>query len=213
MNILFQPTYAALLLLGACSIFFPSCGKDDDDDIRQDAVTISVKAIDLGLSVKWANCNVGASSPEQYGGLYGWADPTGTKTSENDDDYYSISNSSSNISGTSYDIAHVKWGDGWRLPTLTEQTELFTQCSWTWITYHSVNGYKVIGPNRNSIFLPAAGYRDGCYVSYQGLSGSYWPGTIKSGRITYLYLDSNDAHFANGIGYPHYGLSVRPVTE
>jgi hypothetical protein len=91
--------------------------------------------------VKWASCNVGASNPEEYGGYYGWADPTGTKTSTNVDDYPSA-NPPSNISGTEYDIARAKWGGNWRLPTKAEVQELIDSCTWTWTTQNGVNGYE-----------------------------------------------------------------------
>ena len=79
--------------------------------------------VDLGLSVKWAAYNVGASSPEEYGGLYGWADPTGEKKATNSSD--SLSGTPPfNISGTQYDIARAKWGEKWRLPTQQELKEL-----------------------------------------------------------------------------------------
>jgi len=197
-----------------CNINISSCGSNDEDTgYDTDAVTISVKAIDLGLSVKWANCNVGAYYPEQYGGLYGWADPTGTKTSSNNNVYPS-SNPPPNTCGTKYDIAREKCGGSWRLPTHTEQTELRTQCSWTWTTYHGINGYKVVGPNGNSIFLPAAGCRNGMDIYSQGLGGFYWSGTLCTcySSIAYgLYFrHSNVYWYYNDRSY---GQSVRPVTE
>lgn len=170
------------------------------------------KVVDLGLSVKWGGWNVGASVPEEYGGLYGWADPTGANTSKNNSDYPS-KKPPKNISGTQYDIARAKWGGGWRLPTLSEIRELKAQCKWTWITYKGIKGYKVTGPNGNSIFLPAAGYRGGAEVDRRGAYGGYWSGT--------LYDGSGDAgclsFSSGGVGwygdYRYYGLSVRPVTD
>ena len=157
------------------------------------------RMVDLGLSVKWANCNVGASSPEEYGGLYGWGDPTGENRSTNLDDYPSA-NPPNNISGTRYDIARAKWGGSWRLPTLEEFEELHSKCKWElkwdrvmvrerkWIFfevdrevetgYKGVNGYKVTGPNGNSIFFPAAGNRYGEDVYYRGSRGDYWSGSL-----------------------------------
>lgn len=83
----------------------------------------TTQIVDLGLSIKWAGWNIGASAPEELGGLYGWGDPTGTKVSGNDDEYPS-KNPPINICGTKYDIAHVQWGNGWRLPTKKEIEEL-----------------------------------------------------------------------------------------
>lgn len=126
-------------------------------------------AIDLGLpsGTKWACCNVESSSPEGYGGYYAW----GETEEKSDYDRYTykyynditgyIINIGSNISGTQYDVAHVKWGGSWRMPTKDEIEELVNNCTWKWTTYNGVNGQLVTAPNGNSIFLPAAGNRLG----------------------------------------------------
>lgn len=185
------------------------------------------KAVDLGLSVKWASYNVGAESPEDYGGYYAWGETeeksnyswdTYKYWSDRDGDGYvegsEITNIGSNISGTSYDVAHVKWGGSWRMPTLDEIKELCNKCSWEWTSVNGVSGQKVTGPNGNSIFLPAAGARDGTEVYRRGSFGFYWSGTLGE-----LYSDSayglcftSDAHdwFSH---YRYDGLTVRPVTE
>ena len=144
-------------------------------------------AVDLGLSVKWASCNVGAESPEEYGDYFAWgeteeksnydwetykwwSDANGDGQSE-ENEMIDIGN---NISGTKYDVAHVKWGGGWRIPTKNEIQELVDRCSWKMTIYSEVNGYLVTGPNGNSIFLPAAGDNK----SYNGHSGYYWASTV-----------------------------------
>lgn len=144
-------------------------------------------AVDLGLSVKWASCNVGAESPEEYGDYFAWgeteeksdydwetykwwSDANGDGQSE-ENEMIDIGN---NISGTKYDVAHVKWGGGWRMPTKNEIQELVDKCSWKMTIYSEVNGYLVTGPNGNSIFLPAAGDNK----SYNGHSGYYWASTV-----------------------------------
>lgn len=171
------------------------------------------KLIDLGLSVKWAAYNVGASSPEGYGGLYGWADPTGEKTSTNNDDYPS-SNPPKNISGTPYDIARAKWGGNWRLPKHEEFVELEKRCNWKWIKYKGVIGYLVTGPNGNRIFLPAAGWRNGVRnVANRGSYGYYWSGTLESSDIAYylvFYCFSRDPSYYSSRSC---GYSVRPVSD
>ena len=101
-------------------------------------VTPSEKAgepIDLGLSVKWASWNVGASSVEEYGGLYGWGDPTGTATGKGP----GVS-AGGEISGTEYDIAQAKWGDSWRMPTKAEMEELLNKCIKTTATRNGISG-------------------------------------------------------------------------
>jgi hypothetical protein len=161
--------------------------------------------------VKWASCNVGAVSPEGYGGYYGWADPIGTKTSTNVDDYPSA-NPPSRISGTEYDIARAKWGGSWRMPTQAEQQELIDSCTWTWTTQNGVNGYKVAGKNGNSIFLPAAGLRNGTGMHYVGTGGYYWSGTLNGSDANRAYYSYFGSDYHNVGAYDRsYGFSVRPI--
>src|SRR5574344_1491031 len=153
------------------------------------------KAIDLGLSVKWASCNVGASSPEGYGGYYAWGE-TEEKSdyTESTYKYYDSKNNKyiyigSSVSGTQWDVAHVKCGASWRMPTADELKELCQKCTWQETTYNGVNGWLVAGPNGDSIFLPAAGRRIGTDVYRRGLSGDYWSATKKGGDYVVYCLD------------------------
>ena len=185
-----------------------------------------VHAVDLGLSVKWACCNVGADVPEGYGGYYAWGE-TEEKSDYDWDTYqYYIDtdgdwqdrwqNIGSNISGTSYDVAHVKWGDGWRMPTLAEIQELCEKCSWEWTSVNGVWGEKVTGPNGNSIFLPAAGIRYGTEIRGRGSGGNYWSGTLgEDGNYGAYCLDFSiyGSGYWNDWNSRDYGLTVRPVTE
>ena len=173
-------------------------------------------AIDLGLSVKWASCNVGADSPEEYGGYYAWGE-TETKDEYSENTYLYYQNKyvdlGADISGTEYDVAHVKWSDGWRMPTLDEINELCYNCSWNWTTQNGVNGYKVTGPNGNSIFLPAAGNRYGTEVGYRGSYGVYWSGTLhenNSNNAYCFYFLSDDHGWYSDLNR-FYGHTVRPV--
>ena len=145
------------------------------------------KPVDLGLSVKWASFNVGASKPEEYGGLYGWGDVTGRKTST-DNDQYPTANPPKNISGTKYDIARKKWGKSWRLPTRKEQKELLEKCKWRKSNYKGVKGYTVTGPNGNKIFLPAVGGRIKNKTYYQVDGADYWSGTLSANKEEAYYL-------------------------
>ena len=111
------------------------------------------QAVDLGLSVKWSKFNYGASSSTEIGGYYLWGDPTGTAVIMQ----YS-GPSQTTICGTDYDIVHKKWGGNWRLPTKSEASELYNKCKWEKTTLNGIAGFKVIGPNGNSIFMPATGY-------------------------------------------------------
>ena len=190
------------------------------------------EAIDLGLpsGTKWANMNVGASAPEEYGGYYAWgeteekndyswstykwcngSDDTMTKYCI-DSDYGTVDNKT--VLGPEDDVAHVKWGGSWRMPTLDEQDELRNNCTWTWTTQNGVNGYNVTGPNGNSIFLPAAGSSYGTEKYDIELCGGYWSSSLYSDN-SYSALSLN---FYNGCydkGYVNrcHGRIVRPVSE
>ncbi len=168
--------------------------------------------VDLGLSVKWATCNVGASSPTGYGSYFAWGE-TSTKSEYTTDNSTTYGKDLGSIAGNSnYDVARAKWGGSWRLPTASEIDELKSKCKYEWTTQGSVNGYKVTGPNGNSIFLPAAGYRYGSSLSYQGSRGYYWSSTPDgTGNACSLYFYSGD--FSRDWYGRFYGFSVRPVSE
>ena len=169
--------------------------------------------VDLGLSVKWATCNVGASSPKEYGDYYAWGE-TSTKSSYDKHNCETWEKEIGDIGGTSRDVARVKWGGSWRMPTEAEFEELLNKCTWTWTTRNGVNGYKVTGSNGNSIFLPAAGCRDGTSLYYWEEYGRYWsssPGGSDTQFAYHLYFYSS-YHSSRWL-YRYYGLTVRPVTE
>lgn len=169
--------------------------------------------VDLGLSVRWASFNVGASKPEEYGGLYGWGDATGRKTSTSNADYPS-QNPPREISGTEYDIARAKWGGDWRLPTRAEQQELVDNAVWKKATLNGVAGYTVTGRNGNSIFLPAVGGRIGNKLHYQVDGADYWSGTLSDdpGRAYYIYYYIGEDPTVGTLPR-HYGFAVRAVIE
>lgn len=179
------------------------------------------KVVDLGLSVYWASCNVGANSPEEIGGYYAWGEVE-EKDFYGDNYAYSTSETSfqdigTDISGTQYDVAKMKWGDAWRMPTLTEWNELKNNCSWSWTNQSGVNGVKITGPNGNSIFLPAGGRKYGD----RGLRdfneyGCYWTSTLSSNVGTnssaefFLFYSSGKAIEGRN---RFNGMAVRPVTN
>ena len=182
-------------------------------------------AVDLGLSVKWATCNVGATSPEDYGNYYAWGETT-TKTSYDEDNYqhwvdyngdghlddgeFTIN---TDISGTRYDAARANWGGSWRLPTKSEFDELIDKCTWTWTKLNGVDGYEVKSKkNGNSIFLPAAGNCSGDTPHYQGSYGFYWSSTTNDTYSACNLSFFSGRHYTSR--YDRYlGQSVRPVAE
>ena len=190
------------------------------------------EAIDLGLpsGIKWASCNVGASSPEEFGGYYAWGETEEKKDYSlgtykwcngsydsmtkycTDSDYGTVDGKTT--LDPEDDVAHVKWGGNWRMPTNEEMGELIDNCTWKWTTFNGVNGYKVTGPNGYSIFLPAAGYRRGTGVNDSGSDGDYWSGSLGGYYCNVAYgLDfSSDNHGRSYYGRD-LGLTVRPVSE
>ena len=124
-------------------------------------------AVDLGLSVRWANMNLGATSETESGWLVGWGDVSGQNESKNLK-WYPVLQPTADIVGFGNDIIKKYWAtetDPWRMPTDEELQELVDNCEWAWDS--EKNGFTVTG-NNNSIFLPAAGSRDGSAVSGQG---------------------------------------------
>lgn len=168
--------------------------------------------VDLGLTsgTLWAKCNVGASSPSDYGNYYAWGETT-TKSE------YTESNYTSNPTTLPLDkdAARANWGGNWRMPTTGEFTELNNECIWTWTTMSRKEGYKVTSKkNGNIIFLPAAGYYYDSLNS-AGSLGCYWSSSLYSSNTSYAYLldfySSNIDPSFYGIRY--YGMSVRPVLK
>ena len=169
--------------------------------------------VDLGLSVRWATCNIGADSPEEYGNYYAWGE-TKTKSSYDKDNCETYGKNIDDIGGTSRDVAHVRWGSPWRMPTLEEFEELLKKCDWKWTTLDGVSGYRVTGKNGKSIFLPAAGWRDGTSLDYAGEFGLYWSSTPYGSDTQHAYgLDFYSGDHDWNWDYRRHGLSVRPVSE
>ena len=183
--------------------------------------------VDIGLSVKWATQNVGASSPSDYGDYFAWGE-TETKSSYDWDNCFDCLDSTGDSWGTykiggktsitptsGHDTARENWGGSWRMPTDAEFEELCTKCKWTWTSQGGHNGYKVTGPNGKSIFLPAAGSRYGTDTYGEGVVGYYWSSTLSSSFSYYsrkLGFDGG-GYDTDYDGNRRLGLSVRPVTE
>ena len=170
--------------------------------------------VDLGLSVKWATCNVGASSPSDYGSYFAWGE-TRQKTEYTIKNSVTYEKSFGDIGGNAqYDAARANWGGSWRLPTKDELIELKEKCKWTWTTQGGHNGYKVVGPSGKSIFLPAAGWRSGASLYLVGELGYYWSSSPDESRTQYacsLYFDCS--YYGWDWGGRLSGHSVRPVLE
>ncbi|MBQ0127714.1 MAG: Ig-like domain-containing protein [Bacteroidales bacterium] len=201
------------------------------------SVFYDAPAVDLGLSVKWASYNVGATKPEDAGHYFAWGETSGKENygwaKEGDYKWGVYDSSASPKFGMTKYTAYVEGGDGlktlqpgddpatanwgtkWRTPTLDEINELLdnTKCEWTWDA--TKKGCTVKGLNTgNSIFLPAAGYRYGSDLDYAGRSGSYWSSSVHefSPYRAYFFSFGSDYH-GWGRDIRYFGDSVRAVTE
>ena len=181
------------------------------------------QAVDLGLpsGTKWASCNVGATSPEEYGGYYAWGE-TEEKEEYTWDNYSlcdgsasSCQNIGNDICGTQYDVAREKWGGAWRLPSKEDFEELIQNCTVTamfWETGQS--SLKYTGPNGNSIIFPSCGFKDGTELVEGDEFAEYMIGTLgdnlsEAYHFFSLFLWTTGAEVTPCTRY--LGLSVRPV--
>ena len=170
--------------------------------------------VDLGLSVKWATCNVGASLPFDYGDSFAWGE-TMMKTSYTEGNCKTYNKPMGDIAGNfQYDTARANWGSTWRMPTKKEFQELSDQCTWTWTSQGGHNGYRVTSKtNGNSIFLPAAGYRYGESLYYVGSNGNYWSASPINTTIGRRLCFDSSSVYPQNIFNRAAGFSVRPVSE
>ena len=191
------------------------------------------EAVDLGLSVKWATFNVGATKPEEYGDYFAWGE---TEPKSNYDestykwcngDYYKLTKyctdsqywdssepmDNKTVLDPEDDVAQVNWGGSWRMPTDAEWTELLENCTWAWTTQNGVNGRLVTGSNGNCIFLPAAGLWFFSDLDFSGSDGNYWSSSLfpydPDNAWNVYFFESVNCDLAHGSRC--YGFSVRPV--
>jgi len=198
-------------------------------------------AVDLGLSVKWAPFNIGAEKPEDKGDYFAWGE-TKAKSRYEDDNYrfresgefrnikfnkYNTDSERGKVDGRTElepkdDVAHVKWGGSWRMPTKAEWDELRDNCTWTWTTVNGVNGYRISGNKPgykdNFIFLPAASFCVGQYMTHSDFEDEdfmswYWSSTLSDDIPGYAESVIFNSEHINGGGSRIVGASIRPVTR
>ena len=209
---------------------FNAC--DDDDDNASKTSAFDTHAVDLGLpsGLLWADQNVDANTPEEYGDYFAWAE-TETKNSYYWDTYkygdgktftkYVPKGDEGGKNGfydnktvldRADDAASQNWGGQWRTPTINEWQELLDNCTWTWTPRGEVNGYLVTGPSGNSIFLPAGGFRRYGFLDYNNSYGNYWSASLIDSDIDSVYelYFNNDSQSVNN-RFRYYGRSIRPV--
>lgn len=198
----------AVVISADCAAQFEASGTIDGHDY-----------VDLGLSVKWATCNVGAEKPSDYGDYFAWGDTTVV-------DEFTVSvppGQRYDFSiGSTGDAVKSNWGAQWRRPRIREFVELRDSCQWQWTTVDDHQGYKITGPNGNSIFLPAAGYRYGSSQCYVGVWGYYWSYNYGLSAYSTPSLDLNDmcylllfyeGYYQAGCVGDNKQRSIRPVVD
>ena len=196
--------------------------------------TADYQYVDLGLSVKWATCNVGATKPEEPGDYFAWGETlpkdyydwsnykwcngAGALTKYCDNSDYAYSSSYVDkiyVLQLSDDAARVNWGGNWRMPLKSEFDELYASCTWKSTTQNGTAGYLVTGKNGKSIFLPKAGNKYQGSLEDLGSYGYYWSSTVcpySRGNDTYphrAYAYGNGNEIFNFLRCC--GLPVRPV--
>ena len=218
--------YLSILSMLLLLLTFASCTneKSNTENVAENESENGYEYVDLGLpsGIKWATCNVGANSPEEYGDYFAWGETqpkdkyTWSTYKYCTDSYYCTVDNKTTLD-LEDDAAHVNWGGKWRMPTTAEQDELrdTNNCTWEWTTLNGVKGYKVTSvKNGNSIFLPAAGHR-----GYDGLIGAgnvglYWSSSLDADRSCNaykLYFSSSIVDWR--VDNRDSGYSVRPVCE
>lgn len=219
-NFLISATKSGLLVLAFTVLGLPfliSCGDDDDSVVDKKGMIIGEKTvisepvvsdsstvdsdnlfveqvtegelIDLGLSVRWASCNIGASKPEECGDYVCWGDPTGSiewNSTTASQQYVNLAS----ICSTQYDYASIKSNGELRMPTKAEMQELLDKCTWAYMPFKGINGFRIIGPNNNSIFLPMAGSRD----PYKNNVTGRWKYDRISGKSSVAHYHTGEQH-------------------
>lgn len=213
-------------------------GTNEDAD-GKGIVTNGHDYVDLGLkdaqgrTIYWAKCNIGADKPEDAGLYFAWGETVGYAGDTSDGrkfdwasyslcnggetsiNKYCTSNSYGRVDNKKVldpenDAAHANWGGDWRMPTDKEQDQLLKNCTWTWDDTNK--GYTIVGPNGKSIFLPAAGCRDGSRHKQAGSYGYYWSSSLfvnNSDNAYDLSFDSDGPEWKQD--YRYYGQSIRAV--
>lgn len=192
-------------------------GDIDFIEFEEEDVPDPQQGIDLGGTVLWAQCNIGARQPEEFGNLFSWAEtePKGDYSEENYQYFtnYTYEYVGNNISGVAkYDAATKQWGSPWRMPTLSEIKEL-TACTWTEETLNGVKGFRVTATNGNSIFLPAAGYQPGTERLQAGEQGYYWSSSLNRDMPSSAFNINFRGYDAEWSASRAYGFSIRAVRD
>ena len=235
---------AAVVSIAALLLLLPQGKKTASDtppavEVSRATGTISGhEYVDLGLSVKWARVNIGAAIPEQYGQYFAWGETT-------EKEHYDVSNvryctEVVDSSGHPHvwllkynsredygpvdgrmkleredDAAAQNWGGTWRMPTREELEELRCECVWERVTLDDVVGDRITGPSGNSIFLPAAGFRDSSKLKEVTNIGFMWSSSVNEANPDNVYYFYSGEKEGQKVTYAsrRFGTTVRAVTE
>ena len=167
-------------------------GNEGGNEGDNESIVNTPEAVDLGLSVKWASFNVGATSEGEYGKYFFWGDKDTTRTDFSPNKNFP--EIGSNIRGTEYDVAHNLYGGSWRMPSMEEIDELLL-CKREWTTINNIEGYRIIGPNGNSIFLPACGQYHNSILKEVGVFGYYWTGSLYDKDYAWCFIFNNEENY------------------
>ncbi len=169
--------------------------------------------VDLGLSVKWAPFNVGAEKETDYGGYFGWGDPTGELTEFNAGIYGPAAWNQHVGGNPEFDIAAAQWKGYWRLPTPEEVMEL-QACNPTFTVVNGVKGYRFTGKNNNTIFFPLAGIREGDQYKSIDSFAFIWTDSVTRQRegVCFQLLPSSKK-LTPSTSHKAHGMSIRPVWD
>lgn len=174
--------------------------------------------VDLGLSVQWATCNVGADSPVEYGDYFAWGE-TETKKAFSEETYTFIL--SPDVLTRRYDAATANWGEGWRMPSKQEANELCEECTFVRKKINGVAGLLITGPNGNSIFLPANGQKYDYDVEGAKVEGYYWTTVLddwfgfdmQAYCISFVNHSDGVTSFSCSMNFRELGMGIRPVYD
>ena len=213
---------------------------NNDGEVNLADVTLLVNVIlgrheyvDLGLTsgTLWATTNIGADNPEEYGDYFAWGETEpksdyswatykwceGLKDTlkkycqDSTRGYNGFTDDLTELTDED-DAAYVHWGPQWRMPSKAQQDELREECTWTWTQQNGVNGYKVVGTNGKSIFLPATGFFNGTSNSSTGSNGYYWSRSVYTDNQHGAYDVGIDSGNVSWYGFNRFhGFSIRPV--
>ena len=225
-----SPNLKSRLVGFRLAVTIPNSSEEKDNEEIISSNVDSYESVDLGLSVKWATCNVGAEKPEDFGDYFAWGETapksdyswsTYKFTTDGGSTFTKYTGSDKTVLDAADDAATANWGDAWRMPTLEEMQDLLDNCTWEWqaagnTEFGGVAGMKVTskkdGYTDKYIFLPAAGCRDGSSLYDAGSDGYYWSASLNAGKAWSAYSRSFNSLRLELSNFQRYlGLAVRPV--